>query len=91
MHDKPLAGWDAGIARLYIPRIGATYRPIAPVSVGLERVWGRYWSLHTTLGTGEWLPVRCEADFRADYGPYLQYRYPDRTTWSLGWNLRIIW
>lgn len=89
-HDTHLAGWDAGVARLYIPRIGATYRPVAPVSVGVERVWGRYWSLHTTLGTGEWFRIHCEADFRAAYGPYLQYQYPDRTDWTLGWNLRII-
>jgi hypothetical protein len=89
--DKPLAGWNAAGARLYLPRIGAAFHPVAPVSLGLERVWGRYWALNTTLGTGNWLPVRCEADFRAAYGPYLQYRYPDHTGWSLAWNLRVVW
>jgi hypothetical protein len=89
--DKPLAGWNAGVANLYLPRIGATYHPIPPISLGLERVWGRYWSLNTTLGTGNWLPFRCEADFRSAYGPYLQYLNPDRTGWSLAWNLKVIW
>lgn len=89
--DKPLAGWDAGGARWYLPRLGAGYRPAPPVSLGLERVWGRYWALNATLGTGNWLPVRCEADLRAAYGPYLQYRTPDGKGWSLAWNLRIVW
>jgi hypothetical protein len=89
--DRALQGWDIGMARLYLPRIGATYRPIPPLSVGLERAWGRYWSLHTTLGTGNWLPFRCEADLRTAYGPYLLYHYPDREGWTLAWNLRAIW
>ncbi len=89
--DKLLAGWDAGVTRVYLPRIGASYHPLPPITVGLERVWGRYWAVNTTVGTGNWLPFRCEADFRSVYGPYLQYLNPDRKGWSLAWNLKVIW
>jgi hypothetical protein len=89
--DKELSGLDAGMMRLYLPRIGARYRPVEPLSITLERVWSRYWAASASVGTGSWLPVRLEADLRSAYGPYLQYLYPDRTGWSLGWNLRLVW
>jgi hypothetical protein len=89
--DRALAGLDAGPARLYLPRIGVRYRPLDQVSLALERVWSRYWAANATVGTGAWLPVRLETDLRSAYGPYLRYLGPDRSGWSLAWNVRVVW
>jgi hypothetical protein len=89
--DRALAGLDAGPARLYLPRIGARYRPWDQISLALERVWGRYWAANATVGTGAWLPVRLETDLGSAYGPYLRYLGQDRSGWSLAWNVRVVW
>lgn len=89
--DRPLAGLDAGPARLYLPRIGVRYRPLGNIALAVERVWGRYWAANATIGTGAWLPVRLETDLGSAFGPYLRYLGQDRSGWSFAWNLRVVW
>jgi hypothetical protein len=87
--DEQLPGMDVGPIRGYLPRLGARYRPVPQASLALERVWSSYWVLDATLGTGEWLPLHGDANLRLAYGPNLQYQYPDRNGWTLGWNLSL--
>jgi hypothetical protein len=90
-YDRPLPGWSTSAVRWYLPRVGARFRPAPFASLTLERLWSRYWAAGATLGTGTWLPVRCEADLRMADGPFLQYQMPDEAGWSMAWNLRILW
>jgi hypothetical protein len=90
-YDPPLPGWKTGAFNLYMPRLGLRFRPIPEASVALERLWNRYWAAGVTFGTGSWLPMLCEADFRAAQGSFLEYQMPDESGWSLAWNLKVLW
>lgn len=87
--DEPLPGMDAGPLRGYLPRLGVRYRPIPYASLSMERVWSSFWVLDASIGTATWLRQRFDANFRLAYGPNLQYQSPDRTGWTLGWNLAL--
>jgi hypothetical protein len=87
--DELLPGWDAGMGRIYLPRLGMRFRLSPAASLSLERVWNQYWVAGISMGTANLFRMHIDSDLRLATGPHLQYSYPDKTGWTLGWNLRL--